>query len=149
LCRTENMKAPAWRWESELFLGMATYVKHQSRGMPVNVANDGPARPFWEKGKAFYEERRGQMDLACMHCHENYAGNRLGVELLSQGHSNGFPSYRLKWQTHGSLHRRFEGCNEEVRAIPFPRGSDEYVNLELFVAWRSNGLPVETPSVRR
>jgi sulfur-oxidizing protein SoxA len=68
--------------------------------------------------------------------------------VLSQGQSNGFPTYRLKWQKLGSLHRRFRGCNKQVRAKPYGYGSDEYVNLELFVASRGNGLPVETPAIR-
>ncbi|MGI9498509.1 MAG: sulfur oxidation c-type cytochrome SoxA, partial [Geminicoccaceae bacterium] len=49
----------------------------------------------------------------------------------------------------GSLHRRFKGCNDQVRAEPFKRGSDEYVNLELYLAWRGQGLPIETPAVRQ
>jgi sulfur-oxidizing protein SoxA len=35
-----------------------------------------------------------------------------------------------------------------VRAQPFDFGSDELVALELFLAQRSAGLPVETPAVR-
>ena len=70
------------------------------------------------------------------------------ANLLSQGQSNGFPTYRLKWQKIGSLHRRFRGCNKQVRATPYKAGSDEYVNLELYLANRGRGLPVETPAVR-
>jgi sulfur-oxidizing protein SoxA len=70
------------------------------------------------------------------------------ANILSQGQPNGFPTYRLKWQKIGSLHRRFRGCNKQVRATPYDNGSDEYVNLELFLTHRANGLPVETPSVR-
>ncbi|WP_341913230.1 sulfur oxidation c-type cytochrome SoxA [Ferrovibrio terrae] len=149
LCRTENMKAPALRWESKELLGLTALVEYQSRGLPISVRVDGPAKPFFEEGKKFYYTRRGQMDVACAHCHEANAGMNIGVENLSQGQSNGYPTYRLKWQAFGSLHRRFEGCNEEVRAQPYPRGSDEYTNLELFVAWRGNGLKSEAPSVRR
>lgn len=148
-CRTEGMKAEAWKWESSPLLGATAYVKMQSRGMPVDVKVDGPAAPFFEKGKQFYYTRRGQMDLACKHCHEDNADNFVRAELLSQGQTNGFPLYRLKWQKFGSLHRRFAGCNDEIRAEPFPMGSDEYVNLELYVAWRGRGLPVETPAVRK
>jgi sulfur-oxidizing protein SoxA len=28
-------------------------------------------------------------------------------------------------------------------------GSPEYLDLELYLAWRAQGLPVETPGVRR
>ena len=73
---------------------------------------------------------------------------KLGKMISLEQQSNGFPTYRLKWQKPGSIHRRFRGCNKQVRATPYGYGSDEYVNLELFVAWRGNGLPVETPAVR-
>ena len=87
--------------------------------------------------------------MACAHCQEQYAGQRLRGDVISQGQSNGFPIYRFTWQTLGSVHRMFEWCNTSVRAEPYPLGSDEYVNLELFVAWRGRGLPVETPAIRR
>ncbi len=149
LCRSENMKAEPWKYESDEMLGMTALIRLQARGEPVDVAIDGEAAPFFEKGRDFYYERRGQLDLSCASCHENYAGTRIRADMLSQGQSNGFPTYRLKWQKLGSLHRRFKGCNDEVRAEPFERGSDEYVNLELYLAWRGQGLPVETPAVRQ
>jgi len=147
-CRTERMGAEAWKWESDPLLAMTTYVGYQSRGMPLAVSIDGPAKPYFEKGKAFYEQRRGQLDMACMHCHQLNAGKQLRANLLSQGQGNGFPTYQLKWQRVGSLQRRFRGCNKQVRSAPYPYGSDEYVNLELYVKWRGRGLPVETPAVR-
>lgn len=149
LCRTESMQAEPWKWESDELLGMTAYVKHQSKGMPVDVSVDGPAAPFFEKGKEFYYQRRGQLDMACATCHENNYGMYIRADLLSQGQSNGFPTYRLKWQKLGSLHRRFRGCNRQVRATPYANGSEEYVNLELYLAWRGQGLPVETPAVRQ
>lgn len=148
LCRTENMKAEPWKWESRELLSMTSYVRLQSRGMPVDVKVDGPMAPFYEKGKEFYYQRRGQLDMACSNCHEDNAGNMIRANLLTQGQSNGFPTYRLKWSGVGSLHRRFRGCNKQVRATPYKAGSDEYVNLELFLADRGRGLPVETPAVR-
>lgn len=148
LCRKENMGAEPWQWESDALLGMTVLVKMQSRGMPMDVAIDGPAREFYEKGKEFYHTRRGQLDMACSSCHVQNPGQMLRANLLSQGQANGFPTYRLKWQKVGSLHRRFRGCNKQVRAQPFPYGAQEYVNLELYVSHRANGLPVETPAVR-
>ena len=149
-CRTEQMKAKPWKWESDELLSMTTLVGYVSRGLPVNVKVDGPAKPFFEKGKAFYFQRRGQLDMACKHCHIDNPGKFIRADLLSEGRAGGaFPLYRLKWQKLGSMHRRFKGCNKQVRAKPYKLGSDEYVNLELYVKWRSNGLPVEVPAVRR
>jgi sulfur-oxidizing protein SoxA len=148
-CRTEHMQAPPYAYESDPLLALTTFVSFQSRGLPVDVQIDGPARPFFEAGQAFFYRRRGQLDLACSHCHERYAGQRLRGDVVSQGQINGFPVYRFTWQTLGSTHRMFEWCNTSVRAEPYPLGSDEYVALELFMAWRGRGLPIETPAVRR
>jgi sulfur-oxidizing protein SoxA len=148
ICREKRMGAKPFKWESGDMLAMSAYVNSQSRDMAMSVKVDGPAAPFFEKGKAFYYQRRGQLNLACKNCHEDNAGNRARANLLSQGQSNGFPLYRLKWQKLGSLHRRFRGCNKNIRAQPYAYGSDEYVNLELYLAWRGRGLPIETPAVR-
>jgi sulfur-oxidizing protein SoxA len=148
-CRAERMQATPYAYESEALLALTTFIGRQSRGLPVDVSIDGPARPFFEAGKAFFFRRRGQLDLACTDCHDRYAGQRLRGDVVSQGQTNGFPIYRHTWQTLGSTHRMFEWCNVSVRAEPYPYGADEYVNLELFMAWRARGLPVETPAIRR
>ena len=36
-----------------------------------------------------------------------------------------------------------------VRAEPPPHGSDDHLALELYLAWRANGLAIETPAIRR
>lgn len=146
--REEHMGAKPWKWESQEMLSMTAYIGLQSRGMPMNVAVDGPAAEWFEKGKKLYYTRAGQLDMACANCHENNQGNMIRADHLSQGQINGFPVYRLKWQGLGSIHRRFKGCMDQIRATPYKRGSDEFTALELYVAWRGQGLGVETPSVR-
>lgn len=134
-CRTERMGADAWKWESDDMLSMTAYVGLQSRGMPVAVDLEaGDMMSWWEKGKDFYYTRFGQLDLACANCHEDNYGNYIRADRLSQGQSNGFPLYRLKWQKMGSLHRRFKGCMDNIRAKAFKRGSDEFVALETYLA---------------
>jgi sulfur-oxidizing protein SoxA len=148
-CRSEHMEAPPLAWESEPLLALTAYVKLQSRGLPVDVAIDGAAKPFFERGKAFYETRRGQLDMSCATCHIDNTGRKLRSETLSQGQSNGFPTYRLAWQTLGSIQRRFRECNSQIRAEPLPFGAEDYVALELYLAWRGQGLPIESPAVRK
>ena len=147
-CRTERMGAEAWKWESTQMLSMTSYIGLQSRGMPVKVQTDGPMQEWWERGKELYYTRVGQLDMACSNCHEDNYGNMIRADHLSQGQINGFPVYRLKWQKIGSIHRRFKGCMENIRATPYKRGSDEFTALELYVASRGAGLSVETPAVR-
>ncbi|HET7200278.1 MAG TPA: sulfur oxidation c-type cytochrome SoxA, partial [Burkholderiales bacterium] len=65
------------------------------------------------------------------------------------GQPNAYPAYRLEWQTLGSLERRLRACLSGIRAEMLPYGSPEYLDLELYLAWRAQGLPIETPGVRR
>ncbi|MCB1478831.1 MAG: sulfur oxidation c-type cytochrome SoxA [Tepidamorphaceae bacterium] len=148
-CRTNNMKAEAWKWNSDEMQGMVALIKNQSRGMPVNVTIDGDAKPFWEKGKEMYYTRYGQLELSCANCHEDNYGNMIRADHLSQGQINGFPTYRLKQAKLISVHNRFKGCIRDTRAETFKEGSDEFKALELYVASRGNGLSVETPAVRQ
>ena len=147
-CRTENMKAEAWKWEAPNMLAMTAYVGLQSRGMPVNVQTDGPMQSWNDKGKELYYTRVGQLDMSCANCHEDNYGKMIRADHLSQGQINGFPTYRLKWGGVGSIHRRFSGCMKNIRATPYKRGSDEFIALELYLASRGAGLSVETPAVR-
>ena len=147
-CRTERQGAPALPPESEGMLALSAAVAHQSRGLPLQVATDGPARPFFEAGRALFNTKFGQLNLACSQCHDQLAGQRLAGSTIPQGHPNGYPLYRLEWQALGSLGRRLRNCLVGVRAEPFPPGSPELVALELYLGGRASGLPIETPAVR-
>ena len=148
ICRSERMQAAQWKFGSSELTAMTTYVRFQSRGMPVSPRIDGPMAPWFDRGKQLYYTRHGQLDLACASCHEQNHGKFLRADFLSQGQSNGFPVYRLRDQRLVPLHERMEGCIFDVRGIPYEPLSDEAVALELYVAWRGTGLPVETPAVR-
>ncbi len=148
-CREENMQAEPWKYESEELLGMTTFIHHQAEGKEINVDITGPAEPFYLAGEEYYNTRRGQLDMACSHCHEDHSGSYIRADLLSSGMANGFPTYRLKWQGVGSLHRRFRGCNDQVRAERQSYGADDYLNVELYLKHRGRGLTVETPAVRQ
>ncbi len=89
------------------------------------------------------------MNLSCANCHDDNSGKRLLAETISQGHGNAWPAYRLEWQAQGSLQRRLRACLYGIRAEMPPAGAQELVELELYLAWRATGLPIETPGVRR
>ena len=148
-CRERRQRAAQLKYESDELLALTAYVAHQSRGMPMNVAIDLHNRRNFERGRELYQRRVGQMNLACAHCHDANWGKKLGPETISQGHGTAYPAYRLEWQTMGSLQRRFRSCLSGVRAEMLPYGAPEYLDLELYLAWRARGLPVETPGVRR
>lgn len=133
-------------YESDQLLGLTAYLAYQSRGMPIG---EHLSRGEVEKGKAEYYRRRGQMNLACTHCHDANAGKRLGPETVSEGQPNGYPTYRLRWQTLGSLERRLRACFSGVHAEMPAYGDELLGQLEAYLAWRGRGLPVEAPAVRQ
>jgi len=147
-CRTDRMGAEPWKWSKGNMTAMTALIGLQSRGMPMNVAIDGDAAPYWEKGKELYYTRVGQLDMSCSNCHEDNYGNMIRADHLSQGQINGFPTYRLKNAKLNSMHGRFKGCMKNIRATPYKEGSPEFKALELYLASRGTGLAVETPSVR-
>jgi len=148
-CRVEHQGAEPLRYESEELLALTAYVARQSLALPIAARIDGPARAHFDAGQTAYRLRRGQMNLSCAHCHEANWGKRLLSETISQGQPNAYPAYRLEWQTLGSLERRLRACLSGIRAEMLPYGSPEYLDLELYLAWRAQGLPIETPGVRR
>ncbi|PIE14456.1 MAG: sulfur oxidation c-type cytochrome SoxA [Rhodobacterales bacterium] len=147
-CRTEAMGAEPLKYAGAGMARMEALISTYSRGMPVNVAVDGPAAEMYAKGKELYYTRTGQLDLSCASCHEDNYGNHIRSDHLSQGQINGFPVYRLKNAKLTSAHGRFKGCVRDTRAETYKPGSAEFQALELYVASRGNGLSVEAPSVR-
>ncbi|MCU0255615.1 MAG: sulfur oxidation c-type cytochrome SoxA [Vicinamibacterales bacterium] len=148
-CRTARQGQPALTYESEPLLALTAAIAQRSRGLPMAVAVDGPAATFLERGRRRYAMRQGQLNLSCAQCHDDLAGSRLRGDTISSGLGTGYPAYRLEWNGVGSLHRRLRACSLGVRATQFEPGSPEYLALELYLAHRARGMPVETPGLRR
>lgn len=148
-CRERHQNLPALDHESDDLLALTVYVANQSRGVPLSVDTGGAAAAHYANGRDYFFTRRGQFNLSCHQCHDQNAGMRLRGDTISQGHGNGFPAYRLEWQTLGSLQRRIRDCDTGVRAEPLSLGSQTYIDLELYLNARANGLEIESPAIRR
>ena len=148
LCRERHQKVAPLAYESPDLLALESYVAHQSRGLPIAPPDDARLQPYRTRGEAMYRQRLGQLDLSCAQCHDQRAGLRLGGSRIPQGHANGYPLYRLEWQSLGSLQRRLRNCLTGVRAEPYPFGDMALIELELYLATRDEGMTLETPAVR-
>lgn len=148
-CRTQRQNTEALAYESEDLLALTAYVASLSRGAKHQVETGGAAASYLAEGKRYFETRRGQFNLSCQQCHTLNWGQKLRGDTISQGHGNGFPAYRLEWQSLGSLHRRLRDCDSGVRAQPLDYGSETYIAVELYLAARAEGLELESPAVRR
>lgn len=147
-CRSERQKDKPFAYESRELLALTAYVARQSRGMPIRIESSERTKPHLDAGRAAFLRRQGQLDLACAQCHDERAGRRLAGIVIPQGHPTAYPVYRLEWQGVGSLHRRLRNCMVGIRAEPYALGSQEYVELEMYLMWRARGMPLESPGVR-
>ncbi len=151
-CRKANGEEPL-AYQKGALADLTAFISFKSRGQKINVVvpKDPGAQEAYEKGKQFYFARRGTQNLACAHCHFEYSGLHLRTDVLSPalGHTTHWPVYRSDWGDLGTLHRRFAGCNEQVRAKAFAQEGEEYRNLEYFLTNMSNGLALNGPAARK
>jgi L-cysteine S-thiosulfotransferase len=148
-CRVRKMSAAPFVYESEPMLSLTAYLTYLSRGEPRKVETTGPAEAYYKRGKASFHTQQGQLNLSCAQCHVDLAERQLRGDVISHGLTQGYPIYRLEWQSLGSLHRRLRSCSYGVRAEQADFGSPEYLALELYLAKRGEGMPLESPAIRK
>jgi sulfur-oxidizing protein SoxA len=147
ICRAERQDATELKREGKELLALTALIARLSRGLPIQ-SDEEKLRPFIEAGRAIFNSRQGQLDLACAQCHDDNWGKKLAGITLPQGHPTGYPLYRLEWQALGSLQRRLRNCMIGMRAEPYAYGSPEFIALEAYLMWRASGMPMESPAVR-
>jgi len=150
-CREANGEKPL-KWKRGPIADISAYMAYTSRGkvFDIKIPDDPRALAWYERGKKHFYQKRGQLNMACADCHKFYSGNMVRNEILSPaiGHLTHFPVYRSKWGAMGTTHRRYGGCNAQVRAKPYPAQSEEYRALEYFHTYMSNGLAINGPGAR-
>lgn len=150
-CREANGEAPI-SYVGDDMAALTAYMAFTSRGKPldIKVPDDPRAREAYESGKRYFYTRRGQLNFSCATCHVQNPGERLRAEVLAPalGILNAMPIYRSEWGGMGTISRRFITCNSQVRGVPLEPQSDEYRDLEYFLSYVSNGLPISGPGSR-
>ncbi len=150
-CRTDNDEK-AFKWKKGNIAAVSAHVAFEGRGGKIDVQpKSEKALAWYNKGKSFFYTKRGQLNMSCADCHVYNANKKVRVEPLSPtlGHPSHFPVFRSKWGELGTLHRRYGGCNKNIRAKPFKAQSDQYKALEYFQAVMSNGMELNGPGARK
>ena len=152
-CREANGEKP-YGWKKGKIADVTAYMSYNSRGQEVKVdipSDDPRALAAYEDGKEHFYTKRGQLNFACADCHMLTAGNLYRADTTSPafGHATSWPVFRSKWQSMGTLHRRFAGCHKNIRSNPYKAQGAEYSNLEYFVTYMSNGLDFNGPAARK
>jgi len=118
------------------------YLRSLSNGQKVAVRVPAAAEERFEQGRRMYQTRLGQRNFACASCHVQGAGKRYGETPLSPviGQATHWPVIRKGSPV--TLQDRIRECLELMGAAPFPTGSEELNNLEYYLTYLSNGLPL-------
>ncbi len=155
-CLSANGEEPIKNLKRGKMAMLVAAFREQFNGQQwaVDVEGKGAVEAY-KKGRQFYWAKRGQLNFSCANCHVHNAGKKIRGDVLSAGlgHTTGFPVYRTKWavagKPWGTVHRRYGGCNSQVRAKPLKPQSAEYRALEMYEAVMSTGVPLKVPSQRQ
>lgn len=152
-CLVENGEKP-WKLTKGKIADLEAFFANASKekGKRIHIViNSKEAAQAYERGKKEYYTQRGYLKLSCANCHVQGAGKRVRNEYLSPlfGAVTHFPVYRMKWQGLGTLERRIKGCEKNQGETPHKPGSKWTREMLYFMAYMSNGLPVDGPDVRK
>jgi sulfur-oxidizing protein SoxA len=150
-CREANGEAP-FSYVKDEMAALTAYMAFTSRGKPfdIKIPNDPRALEAYQNGKRYFYTRRGQLNFSCASCHVQNPGERIRAEILAPalGILNAMPIYRSEWGGMGTISRRFTTCNSQIRGVPLEPQADEYRDLEYYLSYVSNGLPISGPGAR-
>ena len=118
------------------------YLRSLSDNQKVAVKVPAGAEDRFEQGRRLYHTRLGQRNFACASCHVQGAGKRYLDTPLSPaiGQATHWPVIRKGAPL--TLQDRIRECLELMGAAPFPTGSEELNNIEYYLTYLSNGLPL-------
>ena len=150
-CRVENGEQPL-KYETGMMASLTAVMSESSRGKPfdIKIPRDPRAIEAFERGKEFFYSRKGQLGFACASCHMTASGERMRGDILAPalGLLAAFPIYRSDWGSMGTVARRFETCSSQTRAIPLDPQDEGYRDVEYFLSYMSNGIPITGPGTR-
>jgi sulfur-oxidizing protein SoxA len=121
---------------------VVAYARSLAAGRKLALRVPPAAEPMFEEGRRLHSTRLGQRNFACASCHVQGAGKRYGEEALSPATGQGLAYPVVRKGQAVTLHARIRECLELMGAAPFPAGSDELNNLEYYLAYLGNGLPL-------
>jgi L-cysteine S-thiosulfotransferase len=150
-CREANGEPP-FSYVRDEMAALTAYMAFTSRGklFDIKIPDDPRALDAFQKGKEYFYARRGQLNFSCATCHVQSPGERVRTEVLAPalGIMNAMPIYRSEWNSMGTTSRRFTTCNSQIRGVPLTPQDDEYRNVEYYLSYVANGLPISGPGAR-
>ncbi len=150
-CRETNGEEP-YSYVKDDMASLTAYMAFTSRGklFDIKIPNDPRALAAYRNGEEYFYTRRGQLNFSCASCHVQNPGNHIRTEVLAPalGIVAGMPIYRSEWNGMGTMSRRLVTCNSQVRGVPLNPQDEDYRDVEYYLTFMANGLPVSGPATR-
>ena len=136
-------KEPQLDFDDPATMGALTaYLRSLSADVPIAVRVPSLAERDFDAGQRMYFTRMGQRNFACASCHLQGAGHFYGDTPLSPAIGQAARWPYLRRTEAMTLQAQIRECLQRMGAAPFPAGSEELNDLEYFLTYLSNGLPL-------
>ena len=148
-CREANGEKPLDYTKDEM-AALTAYMAFTSRGKPfdIKIPDDPRALEAYQNGKRYFYTRRGQLNFSCATCHVQSPGERIRAEVLA-------PALGMRCRStapNGAAWAPPAGASPPATArsaaCRSPGGDDNYRDVEYYLSYMANGLPISGPGAR-
>ncbi len=137
--------------QSEENLAMAIYLRFLANGHPIAIdKSDRNTQLAIRRGEELAKRKIGQLNFACMDCHESGANKWIRGQYLTGfvGMMDHFPTYRTSRGEIWDIRKRFQWCGVAVRANELAPDAQEYGDIEMYLMAKNNGRILSIPGIR-
>ncbi|MCK5521532.1 MAG: sulfur oxidation c-type cytochrome SoxA [Thiomargarita sp.] len=136
--------------QSEENLALAIYLKYLANGQAIAIdQSDANTQAAIKRGKTLMECRIGQLNRACVNCHQENAEKWIRGQYLihREGMYDHFPTYRTSRGAIWDIRKRIQWCGVSIRANELPPDAPEYGDIEIYLATLNNGRILNVPGL--
>jgi sulfur-oxidizing protein SoxA len=152
-CRERRMASDPLPLGSRAMNLLAGYVKYLGRGNAIKIDTGAAGDEAFERGRALFQRKAGQLNFSCADCHDAAAGKwARGQRLQKLDQTAGeWPKHYIALHDLGliNLRQRIQHCQIVNRTYPLPLHSKEYLDLEYYLTRLASGSSVLAPTMTR
>ena len=155
-CRQKYTQSHPYKLGSRASNTLSAYVKYLSRNAPITITANVHTEQALLRGKQSFYKKTGQLNFSCADCHVSAANKWLRGQSLSSIQADGkhrhtaatWPRHFVSLHDLGliSLQQRIRHCQIVTQTYPQKLGSEEYVDMELYLTSLANGLHMQAPT---
>jgi sulfur-oxidizing protein SoxA len=152
-CRERRMASDPLPLGSRTMNLLAGYVKYVGRENAIKIDTGAAGADAFERGRALFQRKAGQLNFSCADCHDAAAGKwARGQRLQRLDQTAGeWPKHYIALHDLGliNLRQRILHCQIVNRTYPLPLHSQEYLDLEYYLTRLASGSSILAPTMTR